>query len=464
MPQVVDQIRAGLSEIVAGRPSIIVGQPAAETTRMVRALRELGAPRCLVLATGHGTGTLPHPSDADVIIHEIAVPHLTAEAFAVSEVLRDPPPTFLKALEEFDPDERAMIWCLRPRRGEPTFAGRPMYGVRPSAWEALEDKTLVDEVFDKAGISRPRSLICSPNLDELRACAEQLDSGAGTVWSGDIREVIRGAAEFVHWVRDEEGAQHAYEFFAGHCDRVRVSPFIEGIPCSAHGIITGEGIAVFRPVENFTFRTQDLGGFFYAGVGTYYDPPESERNLMQESIRRVGKVISEQFGYRGGFTVDGIVSENGWIPTEINARLGVGIGYVAAVLPDLPVPMLNAALTAGDLQDIPMDVLEDTIVDAADSHRWANPRRWFYRKITTTQRFNATHDEEGFRFASDIEPVDARITVGPNSTGGFFRATLGDRTPIGPSTAPLVAELLGFADKAFGCEFGELQPPRDVRK
>src|SRR5205814_644473 len=104
------------------------------------------------------------------------------------------------------------------------------YGHRRAEWVAYEDKTRADTLFDDAGVPRPPSAIVPVGADALLAAHERFDQGAGAVWAGDAREGFNGGGEYVRWVRDDGTRAAALEFFAEHCDCVRVAPFVEGIP------------------------------------------------------------------------------------------------------------------------------------------------------------------------------------------------------------------------------------------
>ena len=86
------------------------------------------------------------------------------------------------------------------------------------------------------------------------AAAGRLDRGAGTAWAGDARQGFHGGAFGLRWVKAEEDVAEAVAFLAARCDRVRVMPFLEGIPCSIHGVVFPRGAATFRPVEMVTLR------------------------------------------------------------------------------------------------------------------------------------------------------------------------------------------------------------------
>ena len=103
-------------------------------------------------------------------------------------------------------------------------------------------------------------------------------------------------------------------FLAARCDRVRVMPFLEGIPCSIHGVVFPEGVATFRPVEMVTLRRpRESGRLRYAGAATFWDPPDDDREVMRDLARRVGE-LRRRVGYRGAFTVDGVLAAEAFCP------------------------------------------------------------------------------------------------------------------------------------------------------
>src|SRR4029453_1313109 len=118
--------------------------------------------------------------------------------------------------------------------------GRAVYGGRPPEWAALENKTTVDEVWD--GVAAPRAPSEVVHLRQnLSSVAQRLDTGDGTGWAGDNRDGTNGGGDYVRWVRDPADERTALDFFSAHCDRVRVMPFLEGVPCSIHGLVLPDG-------------------------------------------------------------------------------------------------------------------------------------------------------------------------------------------------------------------------------
>ena len=156
------------------------------------------------------------------------------------------------------------------------------------------------------------------------ASAAEVDLGAGTVWSGDAKEGFNGGGHAVRWIRDGDDGRDATAFFAEHCDRVRVAPFVDGLSCSVHGFVTDDGVAVLRPVELVNLRRPTGDRLQYAGCATFWDPPDADRDTMRAAAHRLGEHLRELVAYRGSFTLDGIIGVDGFVATECNPRPGAG--------------------------------------------------------------------------------------------------------------------------------------------
>ena len=84
---------AELRPLFAGRKVVLTGGPLAALTGMCRRLRELGAERPFLLATGMGTGEVPDPGEAEWCVVEVRAPDVVAEIRAATTAL----PVFGKA-------------------------------------------------------------------------------------------------------------------------------------------------------------------------------------------------------------------------------------------------------------------------------------------------------------------------------------------------------------------------------
>ena len=92
-----------------------------------------------------GTGELPGPDGAEWCVVEVRAPDVIAEI-------------------------RAAMRLLRLLPGE------------------LEDKVVVDDLWDELGVARAPSEVVPADPAALPAATRRLDRGAGTAWAGDARQ------------------------------------------------------------------------------------------------------------------------------------------------------------------------------------------------------------------------------------------------------------------------------------
>jgi hypothetical protein len=265
-------------------------------------------------------------------------------------------------------------------------------------------------------------------------------------------------------VRDDQDAAEAAAFLGAHCARARVVPFIEGVPCSIHGLVLADGVAVLRPVEMLTLRQGGSNRLVFAGAATFWDPSEADREAMRRVAAVVGEALRDQVGYLGAFTVDGVLGEDGFLPTELNTRYGAGLTVMADAREDLPLWLLNLAVVEGEPLGIHSAVLEADVLERADRHR--SGAAW----TVTRQRPPATRERPvafspaGARFAAPGEQPAATLWVGPSNVGGFVRLALDPaRIPVGPPVAPLAVDAFALADERLATSIGPMSPARVVR-
>jgi biotin carboxylase len=195
----------------------------------------------------------------------------------------------------------------------------------------------------------------------------------------------------------------------------------------------------------------------YAGTATFYDPPPEARHEMRAAARRVGDGLRERIGFRGAFTVDGVITVDGFLPTELNPRSGAGLMPLGAALPALPLHLLH--LAARDDQDFearPAE-LERLVVEAADHSRRGAAYTDTRVTFTETLTHRVVYDGNECRVAAAGEQEDATITIGPSNVGGFVRIAPDlERTPAGPSIAPLAIAGFTLADREWATGIGPI--------
>jgi hypothetical protein len=446
--------------VVAGKKLIIAGGVLARSGPRATAFRELGAQRPFLLASGRGTGPQPTEDEAASFSLDVNASTLMDEIRETERRLTDLPEAALAALDAYDPDREALVLGMAfSQAGE--LAGRRVIGARPAPWEALEDKVVVDELWDAAGVARARSDVVAAAPDALREAAVRLDRGDGTVWAGDASEGFNGGADYVRWVRRADDRPEAEAFFTAHCERVRVMPFLDGVPTSIHGFVHGGEIAVFRPVELLTLRTP-TNRFRYAGVATYWDPPPADRDQMRDVARRVGAELQRRVGYRGGFTVDGVLTSEGFRPTELNARFGAGMTPVTAGL-GLPLNLIQVLAVDEPSADLRPAELERIVLEYADASRGGGAYTLIPQRRTETQSHAVAERDGVFVHATDDVRV-GDVVIGPASIGGLVSYQPDHaKVAVGPSFAPVVVRAFAFADEHLGTALGPLEAARPAR-
>src|SRR5262245_9299440 len=187
-----------LAALVEGRKVIVAGGPAVTWTEVLETLRSAGATEALVVGTeGMGVGSPPTDAEIVVVEREDHGDDLMATMHAAIRVLDDPPPHVVAAVEAFDPDHSAVVFGNFLTEA-PALAGRPFVAHRRPEWVALEDKTLLADLLDRAGVARAPSLVVPTG--EAPSRWRELDEGAGTVWAADSTGGYHGGARSTRWV------------------------------------------------------------------------------------------------------------------------------------------------------------------------------------------------------------------------------------------------------------------------
>lgn len=448
-----------LRRVYRGRPWIVAADVLAVAPTHLAALARVGADEVFVVAGSRGTG--PPPAGVGTVVVGITAGDVMSALHLFDDALGDPPTEVVAAVDAFDPQRRAAV--IAPAFTQRTTAvGRPVWGARPASWRALEDKTVVDEVWRAAGVPQAPAVVVPAAAPSLRAAAAALDVGAGTVWVADNRRGWHGGAAGLRWVRTDEQAAAASAYMAEHADQVRVMPFLDGTPCSIHGIVLPDTTVALRPCEMVVLRRPGRSDLCYAGMADTWDPPAAERERLRAYARRVGAHLRGTVGYRGAFSIDGVMTTEGFRPTELNPRFGAALGLLDAAV-DIPLYLLHLAVVEQVDADWRAADLERAIVAGADADRQVRCHVVVDRSVGDHTIGLVPH---GAGLAGTTVP-DAHITIhcGPATVGTFVRVSVSPGVvPPGTSVAPLVADALTWADEHLDLGLGPLQAAPDLRQ
>ena len=456
-----------LRPVFAGRKFLIAAQIAAAVGLggLARRLTRLGAERPFLLAGSEGTGALPTPEEAELRVLGIHSTDVLEDFRNLRRALEDLPADVRRDVDAWDPAGTARFIFASPLADSVDVADRKAYAGRRPAWAALEDKVRIDDFWDAVGVRRAPSRIVSADYDALRSAANELDHGLGTVWAADARDGTHGGGMGLRWVRHGDDGWESFVSLRRMADRIRVMPFLEGVPASIHGIVFADAVAVFRPVEMVVLRPKAGDRLHYAGCATAFDPLPDDRKTMRDLAGRVGAALRATVDYRGPFGIDGILAEDGYLPTELNARAGGAMGRPLAQGNDLPLTPLCLAVTAGERLDYRPNLLEEAVVASADAHRTCMGWSVTPLRIGENRMLDVVRDGEEYRECLPGEEPHGTLQAGPGPVGGFVRFVLQpDRIELGRSAAPEVVRAFRFADRALGTDFGEFDVASDVRR
>ncbi len=455
-----------LTGIYGGKDWLIAIDILASTPSVVNALDALGAQRMMCVAGTHGAGTTPDPERVpeQVVLGVEPTGSLMEAIWATQAALANVPDEVRARVDAWDPGGHARSIGTLYDGGFPV-AGRAKFGARAPEWMALEDKTIIDAVWAEVGLAAAPHAICPlDDLDALRAAHASLDAGLGTMIAGDARSGFHGGASMLRWIRDDGALARAASELSAHCDAARIMPFLEGIPCSVHGVVFPDHVVVVRPCEMMVLRRGGSDTLLYTGTSTLWDPPPTRREEMRDAARRVGAHLRARYGYRGAFSLDGVMTSEGFRPTELNPRFGAALNSVTVGLTDFPFKLLNLAIVEGIEADWQPERLERTLVRIADAHRHHRSMAVVTADVADEPPIRLDLDTDGgIVDAADPDDATIRVITGDHPMGGVVLVGYDmDRMTPGPSAAPLSRAVLQHLDARLELGLGALTCAVDV--
>ena len=113
---------------------------------IAKQLKALGAKKVLAIGARRGVG--PISEEIESIELDLPEASSTMEGIQESEKALDQLPEWVVAtINDFDPDKTARVIRTFFSSGNPV-AGRTVFGAREESWMALEDKMIIDALWD----------------------------------------------------------------------------------------------------------------------------------------------------------------------------------------------------------------------------------------------------------------------------------------------------------------------------
>lgn len=426
-----------LSQHLDGRKVIVVCGRADDAAAWTAAL---GEQRCLAIALDERAMTLrtlkQRNESGRLTLHHELLATLDSQGWLAART------------DAFDPDRLAIL--ITPDPLDPPQSGsRARLGRRPGMWQLCESKAVVDVIWDRLGITRPRCVVADGPVD-LATLGELVDTGNGVVCAVQpAGGKTSSGAEGIWWWRGTDPPIHAE-----HHHRVKLMPLMPGVPIRLHGMVFANAVISFAPLEAVTLPRPQSSTFLCCGATGRI--PDSAR--LRRLTENLGTGLATELDYRGAFSVDGILTIDGFQPTDFNTRLTSAIEASPA---DIRVELQAANVLAregialpdvGGLNQIGEDALPDnkvTIYGAATRISPASPAE-------VAVRWSAGHVLE----PASVGDADAHIRVSESLRGWTITAQLDrSRLPDGEFAGPYAPAIFEFADQFLGTNFGPLSAP-----
>ena len=471
-----------LREIFDRHPWLITTEYVQGSVALAANVRELTDQPVMAVGAAQGAGELEPDLPFEVL--PLGMPpgeSMVDTMHRGQELLADPDPSHQAAVDSWDPAGAARsIASFTSVVGQPM--GRLTFGSRPESWRELEDKLVIESIWATAGIPvAPSRQVEMSDRTAVLAAHVELASSSGTVWAGDNSSGWHGGGAGTFWVPDLAAAGRLCDEL-DRFDRIRVMPFVEGVPSSMHGMVVPDGtggseVITFRPCEMLVLRERSEHKLVYCRSATFWDPDPADRQAMVSATKRIGTELVDRVGYRGIFTVDGVVGRQGFVPTEVNTRYGAALRsrHPTETGEALELVLLNMAVIEGLFDDVDLRPLESIVTDALDEERngrtfitcSARPEEARTAAITRAADgrllFSEGSSEEPEVDSSDANAVVANLrwaTMGPDAA---VVNVVFEEPPVGPSVAPLLVEIIELANQQWSLGISTLEPASSVR-
>jgi hypothetical protein len=445
---------------IGGRDWILTFDAAAAAKGAIESLQEHGADDFFLIAGSEGTGDRPDLPPEQMVLLNTSGSTIMEGIRAFYAALRNLPSEVVAKIDAWDPGRRALVfgsWL----DADAAIAGRHQFGGRPSPWALLEDKITVSDLWDRAGIPRPDYRIVPVTEAAVGQAMGVLNQGTGVVITADNKAGWHGGGEMSRVISGTEGITAAVSDLAPYADVVRVTPYLTGTPCSIHGVIFPDYVLTVRPVEMVTMVQGNK--FRYSGTASYWRPETAAVESMRELAVQLGAHLRESLGYRGTFTMDGVLTGDRFLPTELNPRYGAGFATLTGDA-EVRSTLVHQLLVAGVEAEWRPGELERLYRTSSEGKGAGGGFSLVDRAYEVTESLDIRWNGDGWTPVGEEDDGDGTLTRGPAITGGLVRVSLTpERTPFGQSVTNRVIAGFRLADELWDAGIGPLIAASEYR-
>lgn len=446
MMQLRQSIIASLRDAIGGRRAIMFLSQGADAAAWRVLLHEAGVQDVLLLALDDDkvlSATGQRRPVSGVTSH-LELQHAIIDGLTGSSPVAP-------AVQQFDPRHRAVVLASDPL-DVTNAGGREVLGRKPAAARFGEHKTIIDSLWELAGIDRAEAVVCdlSPRLP---AVIRALGHPRGIVLSCERRGAGPHAGGEGLWWSMDGTIPPTFPALGSPGIRLRIMPLLQGLPCRVHGLVSGEETTVFPPLELVSLPRPATATFFWAGAVPARTLTPTARTRLDALTAAIGAWLTS-LGYSGAFAVDGIWTSDGYRPTELTPRLTSAFEG-AEPLHRVMLHAANMITRSGRhlagrsaLAHLAEEALADRIDVYGASPTATSSGRYALEWTSNGPRIGGTSGDRG------------SLALARSLRGWSLHARLHpDDLPADQPVGVLAPEIFKLSDKVFGTQFGELTPP-----
>ena len=381
----------------------------------------------------------------------VALPECTLafELRAYHNALEQLDATQVAAIDNFDPSREAIVigafWFELS-----SVAHRRVFGYRDPSWIKFEDKCEVSFIWNKAGITQAKSQV-------ITASSLKISLPQGWTYpfviSGDSQKGITGGGSHVRAIYSEELLTSILPFFEEECAKLRLMEYIDGVSCSIHGLVLETEVLTSIPIEMVVIPNSN-GKFMYMGASTHWEPLPSEHAHLRDTARKVGNALRKEVNFRGTFTIDGVLKDGTFFPTEINTRAGAGI-FALYSEDHTPYFLMDLMIKDGQHFELDPAELQNWMQYTASSNR--STRSWGGAAIDgdcPEETHYLTFDAgQWIRQENEVEGATT-LAISEGRTGAFIMLSVDPKTlSKGSLLRPYVKAAMRYSDKVWNTHF-----------
>ncbi len=363
--------------------------------------------------------------------------------------------TIEKDLENFDPARTARIiapaWLKDSK-----ILGRKVMGYRRQQWTDFEfDRIGFDHVFDTAIVPRAETVVTLPDQFDLASCLQTLDRGNGIVLIADGVSTGGGGLLFVK-------ASDSPAFVKDWLDKksigqLKIVPKLSGPAFCTHGFVLKEGCPASRAFESLSLEKQVKGEIQWVGASTAINLSTDLQTQVHEYTEKIGNYLRQNLNYRGAFCLDGILTPEGPVFTEINTRMGASAYMASKVWRQAPgfLQLLDAFIREYPDDDFCCVQLQRLIDDVLGAERFSLLKTFSKTKYSKKKVFHF-HFSDGDLQQVPPEHNGFEVVVEPIQQGSFVQCHLrSENLPNINSHASFIHTLLSRVCRHLEMDFTE---------